>query len=158
MSLHQTSDGPLRLRSAGPETLIGKICRDAESDPANPQWHGNALYRHMPAEEETKGMPYSYQQKHRGGDKAKDSWCHSPPLCHRIAYAEAVTSCPALASSDRLDLGHNLCFIYRARHSTLDRMRDYLENGFRHCQTDRHVRDAEVPVEASNDRRWLHSR
>ncbi len=35
-----------------------------------------------------------------------------------------------------LDLGRNLCFIHRARHGTLDRMRDHLENGFRHHQTD----------------------
>ena len=153
MPLHQSSDGPFRLRPARPEALVGKICRDGESDPANPQWHGNAFYRHMPAEEETKSMPYSYQQEQRRGDKAKDSWCHSPPLSSKELHTRAVTFLPALASSERLNLGHNLCLIYRACHSTLDRMRDYLENGFRHCQTDPHVRDAEVLVETSNDRR-----
>jgi hypothetical protein len=45
------------------------------------------------------------------------------------------TSAP-LASSGRLGLGRNLCFIHRARHSTLDRIRDHLENGFRRHQTD----------------------
>jgi len=39
-------------------------------------------------------------------------------------------------------------FIRRARHCTLDRMRDYLENGFGRDQAHRIVRDAEVLVES----------
>ena len=62
--------------------------------------------------------------------------------------------CSALASSGApRAFGAASCFIHRARHGTLGRMRDHLENRFRRRQTDRHVRDAEVLVEASNDRR-----
>ena len=90
----------LRLRPARPEALVGKVCRDGESDPANPQWHGNAFYRHMPAEEETKSMPYSYQQEHRCGDKAKDSWCHSPPLSSKELHT--LRQLPSLPRSSEL--------------------------------------------------------
>jgi hypothetical protein len=89
-------------------------------------------------------MAESYQQKHRCGDEAKDSWCHSPPLSIDMRehsgevfmdgeLLSRAILCSALARSDHLDLGYNLCSIYCARHSTLDRMRDDLKNGFRYC-------------------------
>ncbi len=56
-----------------------------------------------------------------------------------------------LASTCRLDGGRSLRFIYCARYPTLERMRDHLEHTFRR-QTDRHVRNAEVLVEAPKDR------
>jgi hypothetical protein len=71
---------PLRLRPARPEALVGKICRDGDSDPANPNWHGHVFHLHMPTEEEANRMAESYQRKHCSGDEGKDSWCHSPPL------------------------------------------------------------------------------
>ena len=64
---------PLRLRLARSEAQVGKIARDTKSDPANPNWHYNAFYRHMPAEEEANCMAESYQRKHCCGDEAKDS-------------------------------------------------------------------------------------
>jgi hypothetical protein len=55
------------------EALVGKICRDTESDPPNPNWHNHVLNRHMPAEEETNRMAESYQRKHSRGDQGKNS-------------------------------------------------------------------------------------
>jgi len=77
---------------------------------------------------------------------------HPGEVLHGELLCSCHTFCSVLEGSGRRGLRPHL-FIRRARHCTLDRMRDYLENGFGRDQAHRPVRDAEVLVEASNDRR-----
>src|SRR5262249_715028 len=87
----------------------------------------------------------------------RDTCADCDPRAHRSqeewSFADGSESEQTLPSTYRLSVGRSLRLVYCARHPTLDRMRDHLENKFRRRQTDRHVGDAEVLVEASNNRR-----